>query len=74
MPNVTLTVPRELHEKMKQHSEIRWSEVARRTIEKKVQDLEMLDALTKESKLTREAALTISENINKDVAKKLRLL
>ncbi|MDV3103538.1 hypothetical protein [Thermococcus waiotapuensis] len=32
MPNITLSVPPELYKKMKEHPEIRWSEVARRAI------------------------------------------
>ena len=74
MPNITLTVPEELHQKMKEHSDIRWSEVARKSIEKKIADLEMLDKLTKNSKLTKEDAAAISKKINKEVARKLGLL
>jgi len=33
MPNITLSIPEELHKKMKKMSEIRWSEVARKAIE-----------------------------------------
>ena len=32
MPNITLSVPPELYRKMKEHPEIKWSEVARRAI------------------------------------------
>ena len=74
MPNITLAVPEELQEKMRQHNDIRWSEVARKAIEKKVEDLEMLDKLTANSKLTTKDAREISEKINKDVAKRLKLL
>ena len=73
MANITLSVPEELHEKMKQHSEIRWSEVAKRAIEKKVDDLEMLDKLTSKSKLTKEDTASISGKINKNVTKRLGL-
>ncbi len=52
MPNVTLSIPEALHEKMKLHSEIRWSEVVRKSISSKIHDLELMDALTKKSKLT----------------------
>ncbi len=72
--NITLAVPEELHEKMKHHSDIRWSEVARKAIEKKIDDLEMLDKLTAESKLTKKDVAEISEKINKDVAKRLKSL
>jgi len=32
MPNITLSVPPEVYRKMKEHPEIKWSEVARRAI------------------------------------------
>ncbi len=71
MANITLSVPDGLHQKMKKHSEIKWSEVARKAIEKKVYDLEMLDKLTSKSKLTEKDVMQISERINKGLAEKL---
>jgi predicted CopG family antitoxin len=71
MANITLSVPDDLHQKMKKHSEIKWSEVARKAIEKKVHDLELLDELTSKSKLTEKDVLEISNRINKGLAKKL---
>jgi predicted CopG family antitoxin len=65
MANITLSVPDDLHQKMKKHSEIKWSEVARKAIEKKVHDLELLDELTSKSKLTEKDVLEISNRINK---------
>lgn len=32
MPNITLSIPPEIYEKMKKHKEIKWSEVARKAI------------------------------------------
>jgi len=32
MPNITLSIPYEIYEKMKRHPEVKWSEVARRAI------------------------------------------
>ena len=73
MPNVTLAVPDDLHEKMKKHAEIRWSEVVRKTISDKIEDLELLDKLTKKSKLTQRDVDEIAEKIDSAVAKKLKL-
>ena len=42
MANMTLAIPDELHKKMKQMSEIRWSEIARRAIEQRINDLEVI--------------------------------
>lgn len=40
MVNMTLAVPKEMHEKMKEHSEIKWTEVARKAFEGKLSELE----------------------------------
>ena len=40
---MTLAVPEQLHKIMKKHSEIKWSEVARKAIEKKAMELEEED-------------------------------
>jgi hypothetical protein len=52
MPNITLTVPLELHRKMKAHPEIKWSEVVRRILGQRIRALERMDALTQRSALT----------------------
>ncbi|MBI2653142.1 hypothetical protein HYX00_06760 [Candidatus Woesearchaeota archaeon] len=67
MPNVTLSIPEELHEKMKRHSEIRWSEVVRKSISEKIEDLEVMDKLTKRSKLTQADVDAIASKINREV-------
>jgi predicted CopG family antitoxin len=71
MANMTLAIPDELQEKLREHAEIRWSEVARQALEKKVADLEMMDTLTSNSKLTEKDVEEISAKINRAVAKKL---
>lgn len=73
MANLTLAVPQKLHEKMRQHSEIRWSEIVRMAIQKKIADLELMDTLTKKSKLSAKDALKISEKVDEEVATKLGL-
>ena len=73
MPNVTLAIPKDLHEKMKKHSEIRWSEVVRKSISEKIDDLEVMGRLTKRSKLTQEDVDEIAHKIDSEVARKLGL-
>ncbi len=73
MANLTLAVPERLHEKMKQHSEIRWSEIVRMAIQKKIEDLELMEVLTDKSKLTAKDVMKISREIDEEVAKKLGL-
>jgi hypothetical protein len=71
MANMTLAIPDELQEKLREHAEIRWSEVVRQILEKKVADLELMDKLTSKSKLTQKDVDEISAKINRNVAKKL---
>jgi len=73
MGNVTLTLPDELQHKMRKHSEIRWSEVVRKAIQKRIEDLELLDRLTAKSTLTEADAREISKKIDATVARKLGL-
>ncbi len=71
MTNITLAVPEELHQRMKIHGDVRWSEVARRAIEKKVHDLELLDRLTSKSRLTERDVEEISRRIDGAIAKRI---
>ena len=74
MGNITLAIPDDLQKRMKKHSEIRWSEVLRKAIQKKIDDLELMERLVSNSKLTKQDALDISRKIDLGVAKKLGLL
>ena len=51
MANLTLSVPDALYEEMKRHPEIRWSEVARQALARKIEDLRRLDVLLARSTL-----------------------
>ena len=56
---------------MKKHSEIRWSEVVRKSISEKIEDLEVLDKLTRKSKLTQTDVDEIAHKIDRDVFEEL---
>ena len=73
MTNITLAIPDDLHARMKLHSEIRWSEVVRKSITTKIEILEMADKLASSSKLSKKDVDEISKVINSSVAKKLGL-
>lgn len=45
MANMTLSIPEELHKRMRAHSEFKWSEVARKAFEEKVNDAILIDDL-----------------------------
>ncbi len=70
MANITLSVPDELFVKMKAFKEIKWSEVVRQIIQKRVEDLETMNKIASKSKLTKEDALELSRKIKISAAKK----
>lgn len=73
MANITLSIPEDLHLKIRRHAEIRWSEVMRQLLQKKIKQLELMGTLTNNSKLTKKDVEEISREIDCKVAKKLAL-
>jgi len=73
MINMTLAIPEDLHQTMKEHSEIKWSEVVRKSISQKIEDLDVMDKLTMKSKLTQKDVDAIASKIDGAVARKLRI-
>jgi hypothetical protein len=71
MANITLSLPEELYQKLKDHPEIRWSEIARKAIQQYLDDLELLGKLTKKSNLTDDDVRELSDLIDAKVVKKL---
>jgi len=74
MPNMTLSLPEQLHKKMKQHPELKWSDVARQAFEKRLKDLETLawmDKVLANSKLTEKDVDEISHKIKADIRKRI---
>jgi len=74
MTNMTLAIPEDLHEIMKKHSEIKWSEVARHAIWEKARKLELMDKLLANSKLTEEDALRMGREVNKGIVRRHGLI
>ena len=70
MPNMTLSVPAELHKEMLQHSEIKWSDIARQAFEKKVKELHWIDVLLENSELTEEDAERIGHKLKHEIRKR----
>jgi len=73
MPNMTLSIPEEIHEAMKKHKEIRWSEIARNSIVNYVKKLEIMDKITSKSKLTMKDVMEIDKKIKSSISKELHL-
>lgn len=71
---MTLGIPDDLHEIMKKHSQIKWSEVARLALWNEARKLDLMDKLLAKSKLTEEDALIIGRKIKHEIAKRHRLI
>ena len=71
MTNVTLAIPGDLHTRMKRHSEIRWSEVVRKAIQRKVEILEAMNKIASKSKLTKKDVDEISKVIKAETFEEL---
>lgn len=72
MPNVTLSLPEEIHTIMKKHREIRWSEIARAAIIDKVEKLDLMDRIASKSKLTMRDVKEINEKIKEGLYARLK--
>jgi len=70
MPNVTVTVPKELKKDMEILEEVNWSAVARKAFLEKISLLRKMDKLLKNSSLTEEDAVKIGRKVNTATWKK----
>lgn len=68
MEDFIVSLPPKLKKKMEQFTEINWSEVARKAIDKKVKDLEFLEEFTLDSTMDEELALELGCKVNKALA------
>lgn len=70
MPNITISVSEELYTTIKKHRQVRWSEVARRSMELYAKKLALLDKLLKDSELTDKDAVEIGRKIKHGITKR----
>ncbi|MCX6803259.1 MAG: hypothetical protein NTY48_01670 [Candidatus Diapherotrites archaeon] len=70
MPNMTMAIPNELHQVVKKHSEIKWSEIARKAMWEQARKLELMDAITKKSKLNEKDVMEIDEKVKAGLLKR----
>ena len=66
--SLTLAIPPELKKRMERHSEINWSEVARKSIIQKIEDLEFLEEFKSNSTMDEQLALELGRKVNKALA------
>ncbi|MEK6852646.1 MAG: hypothetical protein AABX59_02085 [Nanoarchaeota archaeon] len=72
MSNMTLSIPENLYKKMAKHSELKWSEIARKAFEKKIMEIELLEEALKRSELTENDAERIGHKIKAGIAKRIK--
>ena len=70
MGNITLSIPDDIHKDMRQFSEVRWSEVARKAIVQKLETLHLAERLAKKSKLSEEDIKEFSNKVKSLAAKR----
>ncbi len=63
MGNMTLSIPDDIQAEMRQFSEVRWSEVARKAIIEKLETLALAEKLAKKSKLSSKDVSEFSKKI-----------
>ena len=72
MTNMTLWLPEELHREMRAHPEVKWSEVARRAIQRELDRLHTYDRLLSGSLLTERDAKTLGREVRRAAARRRR--
>ncbi len=71
MTNITLSISEQRYSKMKKHTELKWSDVARRAFEKKLLELDLVNKMLKNSEFTEEDAEAIGHKIKARIRKRL---
>ncbi len=71
MPNITLSIPEEIHRMMKLHREVRWSEIARAAIIEQMKKLALMDKIASKSRLTLKDISDINKKVKKGLHSKL---
>ncbi len=61
MTNITLSIDDEVYKKMKEFSEIKWSEFVRKIIMKRINELESIEKIKREDI----SSMVVSENVLK---------
>jgi hypothetical protein len=70
MVNITLSVPSELKSKMDSFPEINWSAIAREAFDTKIRDMEIIKKFKEKSTFTKEDAIRLGKELNKNLAKR----
>ena len=72
MPNMTLSHPEDVYKIVKNHKEVRWSEIARRAIEDYAKKIALLNTMTAQSDLTEEDIMTLDTKVKSGIQQHYR--
>ena len=72
MPNLTLSIPEDMHQRIKKIPQMKWGEVAREAIEQKLALMEKIEKIAQKSKLTEKDVEEIGELVKKGAAERMR--
>jgi len=70
--NVTFAVPEELHEIMRQHPEIKWSEIARKAMWDYARKLELMERIVSGSQLSKKDVVELDEKVKAGLRRKYK--
>ncbi len=72
MVNMTLSIEEQMYKSMKKHTEVKWSDVARSAIKKKLAEIEFLDKILANSEFTESDAERIGHKIKEEMRKRFK--
>ena len=72
MTNLTFAVSPDVHQEMRRHANIKWSEVVRRAIEAELSRLHLMDRLLESSRLTPADATKLGREVRRKAADRSR--
>ncbi len=67
---MTLAIPEDLHQTMKEHSEIKWSEIARRAIQEQANKLILMDKILAKSTFTEKDVEELAKKVKRGIAQR----
>lgn len=70
MGNITLSIPDAIQKEMKHFSEVKWSEVARKAIQERLEVLQLAERLAQKSKLSAKDVEEFSKKITASATKR----
>jgi hypothetical protein len=70
--NVTFAVPEELHEIMRRHPEIKWSEIARKAMWDYARKLELMEKIVSGSRLSEKDVVELDEKVKAGLRRKYK--